>query len=165
MVPVARRRLPQFLALFAMLLALAGPATAQSSLTTSVGIAELADAPRLFASAVADGDIRRLSSYYDENAVLFAPDGEAAVGRESIARVYARNAQAGENRMVFRQVNVESEGTRGSIVWIWDLSITPRGQAPVVITGRSQLYLVKTLFGWKILFDMFQLLPSPAAGQ
>ncbi len=164
MISVMRSRLVQLVAVVAVLLALAVPAAAQSSLT-SVGITELEDAPRLFASAVAEGDIRRLSSYYDENAVLFAPDGEAAVGRDSIARVYARNAQAGENRMVFRQVNIESEGTRGSIIWVWELSITPRGQAPVVITGRSLLYLVKTPFGWKILFDMFQLLPVSTSGQ
>lgn len=144
-------------------LALAAPVQAQSALN-SVGIAELADAPELFASAVDEGDVQRLSSYYDENAILFSPDGSVAQGRDNIAQIYARNAQAGENRMEFKQVSFESEGSRGSIVWLWDLTITPRGQVPVVITGRSLLYLAKTPFGWKILFDMFQL-PAPVSAE
>lgn len=137
----------------------AAPAGAQSSIS-QVGIADLADASTLFAKAVAEGDVRRIGSFYDENAILFSPDGNVAVGRDSITRVYARNAQAGDNRMVFKQVSVESEGARGSIIWLWDLTIKPRGQAPVVITGRSLLYLAKTPFGWKILYDMFQLPPA-----
>lgn len=140
----------------------AAPAQAQTDLL-DVGITSLADAPALFASAVEEGDIRRLGSYYDENAILFSPDGSVALGRDNIARLYARNAQLGENRMVFKQVSMESEGTRGSIVWLWDLTISPRGAAPVVVTGRSLLYMAKTAFGWKIVFDMFQLPPAAPA--
>lgn len=138
-------------------------ALAQSALS-AVGITELEDAPDLFAEAVAAGDIQRLGSFYDENAILFSPDGSVAQGRNNIARVYARNAQAGDNRMVFKQVSYEEEGNRGSIVWLWDLTISPRGRPPVVITGRSLLYLTKTVFGWKIVFDMFQLVPNTSNG-
>lgn len=152
-------RLLAFVMVLAVGLATSNAVHAQSELG-GVGIAELEDAPVLFASAVAEGDIQRLGSYYAENAILFSPDGSVAQGRSSIAALYARNERLGDNRMVFKQVSFESEGSRGSIVWLWDLTISPRGQAPVVITGRSQLYLTKTVFGWKILFDMFQLLPS-----
>lgn len=142
------------------LVVLAMPAGAQSDLL-SVGISELRDAPELFAEAVNSGDIQRIGSFYDENAILFSPDGSVAQGRNNIVALYARNAQAGQNNMVFKQVSMEEEGTRGAIVWLWDLTISPRGQAPVTVTGRSQLYLTKTPFGWKILFDMFQLVPQP----
>lgn len=136
------------------------PGWAQDGIT-SLGIRNLADAPEMFSAAVEEGDITRLGSFYDENAILFSPDGSVAQGRNNIARVYARNAQLGDNRMVFKQISMEEEGSRGSIVWLWDLTITPRGQPPVTITGRSLLYLAKTPFGWKILFDMFQLVPQP----
>lgn len=138
---------------------MAMPVAAQSELN-SVGVMELSNMPDAFAEAVKNANISRIGSFYDENAIVFSPDGAVAQGRDNIARLYARNAQAGENRMVFRQVSMEKNDNRASIVWLWDLAITPRGRPPVTLTGRSLLYLAKTPFGWKIIFDMFQIVPQ-----
>jgi len=155
------RRLAAIVAMLALMIAAGAPARAQTSIT-SVGIPELSEAADLFAEAVAESDMARIGSFYGEGAVLFTPDGSILRGREQIVGFYSNNASIGPNVMNFEQFNFESEGKRGSIVWQWELTIRPRGETPETLRGRSLLYLADTPFGWKILFEMFQLAPESA---
>ncbi|WP_370222469.1 YybH family protein [Pararhodobacter marinus] len=94
-------------------------------------------------------------------AVLSAAPAGAQVGpilsgRDQIREVWARNFAAGYDRLSVTQHRAETGSDRAALVMVWNATVSPQGQAPQQVTGRSLLYLVRVADGWLISADMWQ---------
>ena len=128
-------------------------------------IANPNDAPRLIAAAAAAGDPNALARLYAADALLFSPQGQLFSGRDAIRDAYARNYAAGANSITFIDIRLDGDEQRAVMLTVWDLRITPPGQPPITLRGRSMLYFRHVANGWMIVADMFQNLPvTPPSG-
>ena len=148
--PVAR------ILLLALLIWATAPAHAQHP-----GLTRPQDIPALITAATAAGDSAAMASLYAGDALLMTPQGQAFNGREAIRAVFARNHAIGPNRITFTETRTDADEQRAIMLLAWDLRMEPRGQPPVIVRGRTMLYVKKIAVGWVIVADMYQNLPPP----
>ena len=107
-------------------------------------------------AAVAKGDLDAIAALYAEDALVLFPNGKTISGREAIRKANEDNQNAGANVLKFGSALARGDDSQVSVVWTWELTITPQGKGPVLTKGRSLLYLQRVGDRWQIVFDMFQ---------
>lgn len=124
-------------------------------------IANPQDLPRLYAAAMAAGDVETIVSFYAPNAILMTPEGPVAAGAEQIGQLMARNFAGGvQLSMTFNQAQIDGGSGHAVTIWDWVLAVAPPGQAAVTRRVRSMLYLQQSGERWAIVADMYQILPQ-----
>ncbi len=106
--------------------------------------------------AVDKGDADAVAALYSEKAVILFPTGKTASGREAIRKSYADNQKTGTNKLVFKGARAYGGGPQVTLIWTWDLTITPKEKKPTVFSGRSLIYMQRLDGTWQIVADMFQ---------
>ncbi|QYK42945.1 MAG: nuclear transport factor 2 family protein [Paracoccaceae bacterium] len=126
--------------------------------------AELAlDAPRraaeVFVAAVNARDAKAIAAIYAPDAVVLNPASPPIAGRDAIGQAWAQNLAGGLSAIAFGDIRTERGSDRAAVMWTWEITVSPPGQAAVVVRGRSLVYFVLTPQGWQISADMWH--PAP----
>ncbi|PWE31666.1 hypothetical protein C4N9_01235 [Pararhodobacter marinus] len=119
-------------------------------------VASPAHAAAAMTEAVAARDADAVAALYTPDAVVFLHDGPILSGRDQIREVWARNFAGGYDRLTVTQHRAETGTDRAALVMVWNATVSPQGQVPQQVTGRSLLYLVRVADGWLISADMWQ---------
>lgn len=131
------------------------PAWAQSPITNPQ------DLPKLYAEAMAAGDVDTIVSFYAPNAILMTPDGPVAAGADQIRQLMARNFTGGAKLGVsFNQAQLDGGNGHAVTVWDWVLSVAVPGQEPISRHVRTMIYMKQAGETWSIAADMYQILPQ-----
>jgi uncharacterized protein (TIGR02246 family) len=107
-------------------------------------------------AAVDEGDLDAVAGLYAEDALVLYPSGKTASGRDAIRKANEENQKAGTNVLKFGTGRAVGDDSQVSVVWTWELTVTPEGKASVITKGRSLLFLRHVEDKWQIVFDMFQ---------
>ena len=78
--------------------------------------------------AIAKGDVDAIAALYAKDAVVMLPSGKTASGRDAIRQAYADNQAAGTNVLEFGGGRALGGRDQLSVIWTWELTITPEGQ-------------------------------------
>lgn len=134
----------------------AAPAQAQPSIPSPP------DLPKLYAQAMAAGDVEAIVAFYAPNAILMTPEGPVAAGADAIRALMTRNFAGGVALgMTFNQAQLDGGNGHAVMVWDWLLHIELDGQPPQQRHVRSMLYLKQGEDAdWLIAADMYQILPQ-----
>lgn len=146
-------------ALFVTALALTATLTAAGAARAQISL----DAPRraaeVIAGAVAAQDEAALASVYAADAIVLNPGAQPISGRDAIRQAWAQNFAGGLSAITFGEIRTERGADRAAVFWTWEITVSPPGQAPVKVRGRSLVYFVQTPQGWQISADMWH--PAP----
>jgi len=108
-----------------------------------------------FATNARAGNVAALAAVYADDAVIMPPNAPAFRGPDAIRQFWTGFLAAGQIDVALTPDKVTQSGDLAAEIGHYDLTITPKGAAPIHDKGKYLVTWRRTGGTWKIIGDIF----------